>query len=604
MSAAFHRETRRAARLGFAALAFLCGPVSAASQEQDVAPVPDPGLASPQRIERPRLVKPAFTDVRAWHEPDRVWVKFQDDLPIRARDGQLVDGGSGLLRSIEPLLPALGEVRWTPQTRVDEGTLAAWRETAQGNLGREIADARSFFHLRLPPGVSVQAACELLNTSELVELARPVQRPAPLPSRTGLGAPDWEPNQGYLDPAPDGIDARAAWFGAGTRGGGVRILDLEYQFLPGHHDLPPIQYPNQAQVPTGGDFSNTGAHTSHGTAVLGVMLGLDDGVGVVGIASSAQGHFIGTIEVEAPGGGLVQDIAGALFDALTMIGPGDVILIEQQVIGPNYTGPLSNQFGLVPAEWLFDVYTAVQTAVGNGYVVVAAAGNGQQNLDGPEYSSGNDGHFPFLVANDSGSILVGAGAAPATFGGTLAARSRLAFSNYGARLDVQAWGERIYTTGYGTLNWGGPGVFQWYTANFAGTSGAAPIVAGAAALVQSQHRRLQGGASLDPLALRALLRATGTPQGGTNPASEHIGPMPDVFAALFGDALWVDFGAGPVQAGTFHNPYATLAQATAAVVPGGRVFLKAGSTAGAATISTPMTLGSYGGPVTIGAAGP
>ncbi len=598
----------RVLRLGFVAAAFLCAPAFAAAQGESAPQDPravDQDARSPERFERVSLVKPAFTDVRPWHEPDRVLVKFLDELPIRARDGQLVDGGSGVLSALAPLLSALGEARWSAQAKVDEGLLVTWRETAQRNLGRGIADPRSFFHLVLPPGVGVQGACDLLNTSELVELARPVQRPAPLPVEGNPVPPDWEPNQGYLDPAPDGIDARAAWFGAGTRGSGVRILDLEYQFLPTHIDLPPIGYPNQAQVPTGGNFWNSGSYTQHGTAVLGVMLARSDGAGVVGIASAAEGHFIGTIEEDMPGGNQVTDIAGALLSALTVVEAGDVIVIEQQVIGPNYPGP-SEQFGLVPAEWLFDVYTAVLLAVGNGAVVVAAAGNGHQNLDGPEFSSGNNGHWPFLPANDSGAILVGAGAAPAAFGGVEPARSRLPFSNYGARLDLQGWGERIYTCGYGELPWGDPPLSwnAWYTPFFGGTSGATPIVAGAAALVQSQHRRVHGGAALSPSALRTLLRTTGTPQGGTNPSAEPIGPMPDVFAALFGGAVWVDFGAGPVQTGTFQSPFATLAQATAAVAPGGRVFLKAGATSAGITISAPMTLGSYGGPVTIGSAGP
>lgn len=598
---------RRAAHRGLAALAIsVASALAAAQTEGDSRALLDsePDARPLQRFERALLIKPAFTEVRPYHEPDRVLVKFQDDLPIRARDGRLVDDGSGVLTTFESLLPALGEVRWSPQARVDEQRLVAWRETAQRELGRGIADMRSFFHLRLSPGLSVQVACDLLNSSALVELARPVQRPASLPSVRGNVPPDWEPSQGYLDPAPDGIDARAAWFGAGTRGNGVRILDLEYQFFPGHYDLQPITYHNQAQVPTSGNFSNSGGHASHGTAVLGVILARNDGAGVVGIASTAEGHFIGTIEEETPGGNQALDIAGALLSALTVVGPGDVLVIEQQVMGPNFAGPPTQQFGLVPAEWLFDVYTAVQTAVGNGYVVVAAAGNGHQNLDGSEYTTGNGGHWPFLPQNDSGSILVGAGAAPAAFGGIEPARSRLPFSNYGSRLDLQGWGERIYTTGYGHLAWGGLALYQWYTSSFGGTSGATPIVAGAAALVQSQHRRLHGGVPLTPWALRALLRSTGTPQGGTNPSAEPIGPMPDVFAALFGNAVWVDFAAGPVQNGSFPNPFATLAQAVGAVAPGGRVFLKAGSTAAALTIGAPMTLGSYGGPVTIGAAGP
>src|SRR5205085_3874840 len=43
--------------------------------------------------------------------------------------------------------------------------------------------------------------------------------------------------QGYLDPAPLGIDARYAWTVAGGRGENVRICDIEYSWNLTHNDL-------------------------------------------------------------------------------------------------------------------------------------------------------------------------------------------------------------------------------------------------------------------------------------------------------------------------------------------------------------------------------
>jgi hypothetical protein len=96
---------------------------------------------------------------------------------------------------------------------------------------------------------------------------------------------------------------------------------------------------------------------------------------------------------------------------------------------------------------------------------------------------------------DRSAILVGAGAPPSgAFGPD---RSRLDFSNYGAAIDAQGWGREVATSGYGDLQNGGDERL-WYTATFAGTSSASPIVVGALACAQ-------GGFS-GPQANRCTLR--------------------------------------------------------------------------------------------------
>ena len=61
--------------------------------------------------------------------------------------------------------------------------------------------------------------------------------------------------------------------------------------------------------------------------------------------------------------------------------------------------------------------------------------------------------FPNGLA-DSGAIIVGAGGSGAG-GSCQAARTRMSFSNYGRRVDLQGWGECVTTTGYGYLFNGG-----------------------------------------------------------------------------------------------------------------------------------------------------
>ena len=110
------------------------------------------------------------------------------------------------------------------------------------------------------------------------------------------------------------------------------------------------------------------------------------------------------------------------------------------------------------------------------------------------------------------------------------------FSNYGSRVDLQGWGEAVTTTGYGTYYNEWPDSNWDYTNSFAGTSSAAPNVAAAVAIVESIFQYNDPIGIATPFGVdtvRNLLINTGLyQQSGTHPASEHIGPRPDVYAAI------------------------------------------------------------------------
>jgi hypothetical protein len=90
-------------------------------------------------------------------------------------------------------------------------------------------------------------------------------------------------------------------------------------------------------------------------------------------------------------------------------------------------------------------------------------------------------------------------------------------------VNVQGWGQNVFTLGYGHFDCYGGDLRQCYTSTFAGTSSASPFAASAAVALQD--------AADDPLSpqnLRALLIDTGIPQG----SGGHIGPFIDLRAAL------------------------------------------------------------------------
>lgn len=340
-----------------------------------------------------------------------------------------------------------------------------------------------------------------------------------------ISTPSYEHHQGYVGPAPGGIDAPAAWR-RGVRGQGVWFADVEGGWNAKHEDLP-----GDRIVHASGRVITDPMWRMHGTAVLGEVVGRDNGKGVVGLAPDVERVFTSSI------GG--QSVADALDGAAERLRAGDVLLIELQGTGPRAR--------FLPVEWWDDNYDAIRAATQRGIVVIEAAGNGGEDLDRSTYKGKLS-----RSGRDSGAIMVGAGGPPRA---GYRDRARLDFSNYGTRVDVQGWGRKVATLDYGDLqSCKHPDdrayADRHYTNEFAGTSSASPIVAGAAVLLESWSKR-ERGKPLAPEVVRDLLQRTGTPQadgiGGSSSsavqasaaqasaAQQNIGPRPDLARAL--DAL-------------------------------------------------------------------
>ena len=323
--------------------------------------------------------------------------------------------------------------------------------------------------------------------------------------------PDFTASQGYLDSASDGVDARYSWTFPGGSGSGVTVYDVEYSWNQTHEDLSQA-YGVPLLLNPGDSASDPFVDNNHGTAVLGEMIADNNNKGVTGISWGAE---VGL----APANTILlgYNPANAILLAVADGVPGDVILIEQQffVCG-------GGSFG--PSEAISSVFDATQTAVANGFVVVAAAGNGNVNLD----DQAACGDMFDRTVRDSGAIIVGAGLPPASGSD----RQREGFSTYGSRVDVQGWGSGVMTTGYGFSysdadDPANPN--SWYTHFFSGTSSASPIVAGAVANLQG-IALAQLGVPLTSTQMRTLLVETGSPQLGNT--AQHIGPRPDLRQAI------------------------------------------------------------------------
>jgi len=313
--------------------------------------------------------------------------------------------------------------------------------------------------------------------------------------------------QGYLDPAPDGIDARWAWTQTNGEGAGIAVIDLEQGWFLTHED-----YTTKAPtILVGDNRDGVGTYVgNHGTAVLGEMIADDNTTGVVGAAPAAGpvncvSHYDSVTNTNG-------NVANAVVGAIVNLSVGDALVLEVQT-------------NFLPTEIIDDNFDAIRLASALGIMVFEAAGNGANNLDTFTDPGGAGQILNRTSPNfrESGAIMVGASVDEVP-------HERWAFSNFGSRIDCFAWGEGVVTCGYGTLD-AGTGNDSTYASSFGGTSSATPIVTGAGLIIQGMHEANTGN-RLSPMQMRTILSnpATGTAQGGT--VAGNIGVMPDLRAII------------------------------------------------------------------------
>ncbi|CUB44788.1 S8 family peptidase [Bacillus cereus] len=384
------------------------------------------------------------------------------------------------------------------------------------NLGKEIKDSDrissnllNYYIVETQDDIDVQALLTKIEKSSLVETAYLQEEEAPPAERfPNLSVnPYDEPRltrQGYLEPAPLGINAPYAWSIKGGDGKGTTFVDMEYGWLFNHEDLV-----NQKIELISGQ--NKSEHHDHGTSVLGIVSAEDNNIGGIGIAPKAKVKVVSQIRDNGN-----YNTADAILSAVNNMQAGDILLLEAQATYDGYGD--KNYF---PVEVKPDIFDAIRMGTNKGIIIIEAGANGGNDLDqfrdrnGKQVLNRNSPDF-----KDSGAIMVGAASARVP-------HKRSYFSNYGSRVDVYGWGNAVDTTDAKPSEF----ITNLYTSSFAGTSSASPIIAGAAASIQGIAKNNQGRV-YTPRQLRDILSDSSTGTKSNDPTSDKIGVLPDLKAIL------------------------------------------------------------------------
>ncbi|MDP8228430.1 MAG: S8 family serine peptidase, partial [Candidatus Electryoneaceae bacterium] len=454
--------------------------------------------------------KPEHTIVGQHERGDCITVKFVQGSDVRLREGNLVSLTGYNLTPFEDVMKRSHTIDLMRLFTRPEHLLDEERERGQIRSGKELGDLNNYYRVVLDPAQQQpEQFIDALNGLDIIEIAFPAPTPflaEDIDPETG----DFTEDQGYLYEAPGGIDAPAAWEQEGGMGETIQIIDIEgaWHFTDSttHEDLKEAFFIAEDDMIMG--------WINHGDAVIGELVGQHNGYGIDGICPDAEvgGH---SVSGSYPNGGW-PDMPDVLNNTIAALEEGDIFLIELQ-------GVFNNQF-YSPMETWQDNYDAIETGSANGIICAEAAANGNSNLDAGVY----EGRFD-PENRHSGAIMVGAGAP--NFGNWGPNLSRLDFSNYGQRVDLQGWGQGVTTTGYGDLFFPNADQLQWYTSTFGGTSSATPIVAGAVACLQGIYKAQNDGEVMTPQAIRDILVATGTPQSEDG-LQGHIGPRPNLAPAI------------------------------------------------------------------------
>ncbi len=430
-------------------------------------------------------------------------VSFEPEASVRLRGQRFVGARAEDAAAANAVIKRYSGVRVERVAPSSEAAVDAKRGDLLRAGKRSVPDLNRHYRVFANDPADREQLLAELDALAVVDEAIREPKPPPPPA-----TPDFRSQQRYGAAGPAGIDVAAVSALPGGQGQQAKIIDIEYSWNQAHEDLGSAA--SSAALIRNGTPSDPFSDSRHGTAVLGQLIGTDNAFGVTGLAPASP---IGMVNAATTQGWRLPEAVTLAHQNLVA---GDVMLVEQQF------EKVGGARDYVPVEFVPAVYDAIRLATLDGIIVVEAAGNGGVDLDG----SGSGSPFP-QGRPDSGAIVVGAGSGDCG----APANRRLSFSTYGSRVNLQGWGQCVTTTGGSGDLFNGGSPDSTYTRSFSGTSSASAVVAAAAALYSSVLQAATG-VPPSPRHVRSRLVATGTPEAVDS--ATHIGPLPDLRAAVTG----------------------------------------------------------------------
>jgi len=345
-------------------------------------------------------------------------------------------------------------------------------------------DKETVNYVRVAPNESWAVSIEQFAANPRVEYAEPDfrYRAAIIPSDT------YYDNQWYLRK----IEAPEAWDSA-RESPGIVIAIIDSGVQTDHPDLKDNIWVNKKEIPDNGidddqngfiddvngwDFVNNSADPGPKFMPGFTQAGVEHGTIVAGVAAAAGNNAAGV-------SGITWRARIMSLKVLDDKGEGDTRNVIRAIDYAIANGADIINLSFVGFGYSHSLESAIRRAYNAGVVIVAAAGNEQ--ADGQGYALDETPMYPVCYdGNDGENMVIGVAA-------TDALDQKAPFSGFGFRcVDIAAPGVSIFGTAvYSPAHQIGDFVFnKYFDGYWSGTSMAAPMVSGAAALIETANPEL------------------------------------------------------------------------------------------------------------------